>query len=174
LLFQGEEWAASSPFHYFTAHEDEELGRQVAEGRRKEFAAFGWDPQQILDPQDPDTFAQSQLRWDERTSGRHAEMLAWHRALIQLRQQRPSLRDGRLGDVRTSFDEERGLLHVVRGDLGIFCNLSDADTTVHLPGAQTVLLASDAEAQLAGGRLHLPHESVVIVDVANGAEIGSA
>ena len=26
MLFQGEEWGASSPFQYFTAHEDEELG----------------------------------------------------------------------------------------------------------------------------------------------------
>jgi maltooligosyltrehalose trehalohydrolase len=168
LLFQGEEWAASTPFHYFTAHEDEALGRQVAEGRRREFAAFGWDPQQILDPQELDTFAQSQLRWDERTTGVHAEMLAWHRALIQLRQQRPSLRDGRMADVRTWSDEERGLLHVIRGDVGIICNLSQAEITVDLPGAQTMLLASDAESQLTSGRLRLPHESVVLVDIANG------
>jgi maltooligosyltrehalose trehalohydrolase len=174
LLFQGEEWAASSPFHYFTAHEDEALGRQVAEGRRREFAAFGWEPQVIPDPQDPETFARSQLRWDERTRGEHAAMLAWHRALIQLRQQRPSLRDGRMVDVRTSFDEGRGLLRVVRGDVGVICNLSRADVIVDVPGAQTVVLASDAGAQLTGGHLRLPADSVVIVDIPHGGASGPA
>jgi maltooligosyltrehalose trehalohydrolase len=37
LLFQGKEWGASSPFQYFTVHEDPELGRQMSQGRRKEF-----------------------------------------------------------------------------------------------------------------------------------------
>ncbi len=44
MIFQGEEWAASSPFQYFADHEDPELARAVSEGRRKEFEAFGWDP----------------------------------------------------------------------------------------------------------------------------------
>jgi maltooligosyltrehalose trehalohydrolase len=52
MLFQGEEWAAFSPFQYFTDHEDAELGRLVSEGRRREFAAFGWNPDDIPDPQD--------------------------------------------------------------------------------------------------------------------------
>jgi 1,4-alpha-glucan branching enzyme len=42
MLFQGEEWAASTPFQYFTDHEDKELAKLVSEGRKKEFAAFGW------------------------------------------------------------------------------------------------------------------------------------
>ena len=48
LLFQGEEWAASTPFQYFTDHADPGLGKAVAEGRRREFAAFGWNPGQLL------------------------------------------------------------------------------------------------------------------------------
>jgi maltooligosyltrehalose trehalohydrolase len=39
LLFMGQEWAASSPFLYFTDHEPE-LGSKVTEGRRSEFSAF--------------------------------------------------------------------------------------------------------------------------------------
>ena len=66
MLFQGEEWGASSPFQYFTAHEDAELAALVSEGRRKEFAAFGWDPSGIPDPQATETFERSRLRWDER------------------------------------------------------------------------------------------------------------
>jgi len=42
LLFQGEEWGASTPFLYFTDHQDPQLGRLVSEGRTREFASFGW------------------------------------------------------------------------------------------------------------------------------------
>ncbi|HEY3393190.1 MAG TPA: hypothetical protein VGK58_10805, partial [Lacipirellulaceae bacterium] len=41
MLFQGEEWAASSPFQYFVDFsEDSKLARAVSEGRRSEFAEF--------------------------------------------------------------------------------------------------------------------------------------
>ena len=69
MLFQGEEWAASTPFLYFTDHDDPELGEAVSEGRRREFAAFGWSPEQVPDPQAPETFEASVLRWDERAAG---------------------------------------------------------------------------------------------------------
>ena len=36
-LFQGEEWGATSPFLYFTDHDDPELARNVTEGRRREW-----------------------------------------------------------------------------------------------------------------------------------------
>ena len=65
MLFQGEEWASSSPFQYFADHEDPEMARQVSEGRRKEFAAFGWDPDAIPDPEDRRTFQRSKLNWEE-------------------------------------------------------------------------------------------------------------
>ncbi len=42
---------ASTPFLYFTDHEDPGLGRAVSEGRRREFASFGWDPSEVPDPQ---------------------------------------------------------------------------------------------------------------------------
>ena len=82
MLFQGEEWAASTPFQYFTDHEDPDLGRAVTEGRRREFAAFGWDPEDVPDPQAPETFARSKLRWDERHEGGHGRVLDWYRQLI--------------------------------------------------------------------------------------------
>ena len=44
MLFQGEEWAASSPFQYFADHEDKAMARLVSEGRKRESAAFGWVP----------------------------------------------------------------------------------------------------------------------------------
>ena len=43
LLFQGEEWGATTPFQYFTDHQDPELGRKVSEGRRRDLSALGRD-----------------------------------------------------------------------------------------------------------------------------------
>ena len=65
MIFQGEEWAASSPFQYFADHDDPELARAVSEGRRKEFAAFGWKPDLIPDPEKLETFQRSKLNWNE-------------------------------------------------------------------------------------------------------------
>jgi len=69
MIFQGEEWAASTPFLYFTTHTEPELSRAVSEGRRREFAHFGWDPRSVPDPQDPDTFLRSKLDWNELGQG---------------------------------------------------------------------------------------------------------
>ena len=52
MLFQGEEFGASTPFQYFTHHDDPELGQKVSEGRRNEFKSFGWKPEDVPDPQD--------------------------------------------------------------------------------------------------------------------------
>ena len=65
LLFQGEEYAAATPFLYFADHEDPEMARAVSEGRKKEFAAFGFAEQQIPDPEAPETFQRSKINWAE-------------------------------------------------------------------------------------------------------------
>ena len=65
MLFQGEEWAASTPFQFFTSHPEPELGKATAEGRIAEFERMGWDPAVVPDPQDPATFERSKLDWSE-------------------------------------------------------------------------------------------------------------
>ena len=95
LLFMGQEWAASSPFQYFTDLEPG-LGRLVTDGRRREFAGFPEfsDParrQQIPDPQATSTFDNSHLRWEEHASDVHARTLSLYRALIALRRDHPAL-----------------------------------------------------------------------------------
>ena len=42
MLFMGEEWAASTPWQYFTDHTDPELAAAVRAGREREFAEHGW------------------------------------------------------------------------------------------------------------------------------------
>jgi maltooligosyltrehalose trehalohydrolase len=112
LLFMGQEWSASSPFLYFTDHE-ESLGRLVTEGRRKEFAEFAAfaEPEaraRIPDPQSPETFEGSRLDWAEREQGIHASTLRLHRALLALRREREL---GRLErDEYTVSGQEGGLV----------------------------------------------------------------
>jgi maltooligosyltrehalose trehalohydrolase len=85
MLFMGEEWGASTPWCFFSSFPDEGLSRAVTEGRRREFAEFGWDPAGIPDPQDPATHALSVLRREEQVVGDHAVLLQWYRDLLALR-----------------------------------------------------------------------------------------
>jgi maltooligosyltrehalose trehalohydrolase len=96
LLFMGQEWAASSPFLYFTDHH-EELGRLVTEGRRKEFSRFAafsdeTSRARIPDPQAESTFAASQLPWNEIDAAGHAGVRRLYHALLTLRRREPALR----------------------------------------------------------------------------------
>jgi maltooligosyltrehalose trehalohydrolase len=118
LLFQGEEWAASTPFQYFTDHSDPGLGKIVAEGRRREFAAFGWNPNDVPDPQDSRTFERSRLKWDEVDEPYHRNMLHWYRDLIALRRRLPEVAQNVLAQIegdRIVFQRD-GL--IVRATLG--------------------------------------------------------
>jgi len=126
MVFMGEEFRASTPFQYFTHHDDPELGRQVSEGRRKEFSAFGWDPKEVPDPQDPETFERSKLKWAEVGHGEHAEMLAWYKELIALRRREPVLTNGRMDEVETSCDEIARWFVMSRGAVEVVCNFSQS------------------------------------------------
>ncbi|MGH9663935.1 MAG: malto-oligosyltrehalose trehalohydrolase, partial [Bryobacteraceae bacterium] len=96
LLFMGQEWAASTPFQYFTDHHAE-LGRLVTEGRRREFGRFAAfaDPEtrgSIPDPQSEATFLASRLQWEERACEPHSSVLRLYRSLLELRRREPALR----------------------------------------------------------------------------------
>jgi maltooligosyltrehalose trehalohydrolase len=96
LLFMGQEWAASTPFLFFTDFEPA-LGALVAEGRRREFRhvpefSTPEGAAAIPDPQADATFEASRLRWEEQRGADHARSLALHRALLRLREARRALR----------------------------------------------------------------------------------
>ncbi len=162
MLFQGEEWGASTPFLYFTDHDDAELGRLVSEGRRREFAAFGWAPDDVPDPQDPKTFERSKLDWDEVGEGVHRELLDWHRRLIALRRAEPSLSSGTFDDLDARFDEDGRWLVIDRGGLSIACNFAGEPRRVPDVDGDVVLASEDGVA-LTGGAVDLPPSSVVVV-----------
>lgn len=163
MLFQGEEFAASTPFQYFANHEDPAMAKSVSEGRRHEFAAFGWDPEQIPDPENPETFLRSKLNWNEIAEGKHAEMLDWYGKLIRLRRNSPSLNDGDLRNIKVNFDEEKRWLVIDRGPVRILCNLGDH--AVELPNLDRLplLLASREDLQTLQDKVLLPPSAVAIL-----------
>jgi maltooligosyltrehalose trehalohydrolase len=165
MLFQGEEWGASTPFQYFTDHVDPELGRLVSEGRRSEFSAFGWQPEDVPDPQDRATFERSVLDWAELGKEPHASLLEWHKALIALRRRLPELSDGNFDEVHPTWDEDANWFCLTRGPITIACNLAAAAQPVPVPAEATaVLLASDPSAtHLAAGAVTLPPDAVAII-----------
>jgi maltooligosyltrehalose trehalohydrolase len=141
MLFMGEEWGSSSPFQFFTSHPEPELARATAEGRKREFAEHGWDADEIPDPQDPQTYKRSKLKWDERNDGEHARLLGFYRELLALRRTEPDLADPWLDNLRIDYDENKRWFVMHRGALAIACNLGPEPVDLPVPG--DVVLAWD-------------------------------
>ncbi|WP_353068409.1 malto-oligosyltrehalose trehalohydrolase [Tunturibacter empetritectus] len=163
MIFQGEEYAASTPFLYFADHEDPEMAKAVKNGRRSEFAAFGWNPEEIPDPENVETFLRSKLNWEEVHEGRHAEMLDWYRRLIELRRGSVALNDGAVGHVKAVFDEERRWLVFERGAVMLMCNLGAEKVELPHSRRAQLLLASKAEVVVKGDSVELPGDSAAIL-----------
>ena len=163
MLFQGEEFAASSPFQYFSQHEDPDLGQKVSEGRKNEFKAFGWDPDEVPDPQERETFERSKLRWDEVHQGEHEEMLEWYKRLIALRRSSPELTGGRLTEVSVNFDERAQWFVLTRGDIEIVCNLSADRQAIPITRMPRGVLASNERWDLRPGLIEIESDSVALL-----------
>jgi len=163
MLFQGEEWAASSPFLYFADHSDKNLAVAVTEGRKREFKAFGWDPSTIPDPESADSFHRSKLNWNDLLEPAHAEMLEWYRKLIQLRRSTPSLNNGETGNTIVSYSEEQRWLRVTRGQVGIVTNLSANTVLLPVQREAKLILASRPRILLQDGDIALPPESIAVL-----------
>ncbi|MGH3712789.1 MAG: malto-oligosyltrehalose trehalohydrolase [Micromonosporaceae bacterium] len=162
MLFMGEEWAAGTPWQYFSSHPQPKLARAVVRGRRKEFAAHGWRGR-VPDPQDPQTFQRSKLDWSELEQDPHRDMLAFHRELIALRRARPELTDPRLHAVQVSHGGD--WLLVRRGGLVVAANLAATPTTLELPAVAARVLLATGEVTLDGAAVALPAESAAVVEL---------
>lgn len=163
LIFQGEEWAASSPFQYFADHDDPKLARLVSEGRKREFAAFGWNPDLIPDPEARQTFDRSKLVWTELKEPEHEEMLAWYRELIRLRRTTSCLNDGEPGHTRVIFDEGERWFQIERGMIMVTCNLAKSSREFPMPLGGRVILASRGGFHANEGQLILPTDTIAII-----------
>jgi maltooligosyltrehalose trehalohydrolase len=165
MLFQGEEWGASTPFQYFSDHGDPSLGRLVAEGRLRDLSRLDWPVESMPDPQHPQTFERSKLDWSEPERVPHRQLYDWHRQLIRLRRELPDLGDGRLDRVRVTVEQESCLV-VRRGQVTIASNLGEQATVLDVDGS--LLLGSEVDVSHGGGRLHLPPATVGILTAGPG------
>jgi len=165
MLFQGEEWAAGSPFLYFADHRDKELAWQVSEGRKREFLSFGWDPSTIPDPESLATFEHSKLNWNELSEPAHAEMLDWYRQSIQLRRTTPSLNNGEHGNIEVAYNEEQRWLRVTRGRIVVATSLAPGAVFVRIEHEVNLLLSSKPNIIVESGGILLPPESIAVLQI---------
>jgi maltooligosyltrehalose trehalohydrolase len=146
-------------------YQDEpELADAVAHGRRCEFAAFGWRPEDVPDPRAEATFLRSRLNWEEVTREPHKTILSWYQQLIRLRRTTSALTDGRMDLVDTEFDEEARWLRVERGPMTILSNFADAARTLPLDrNRPTNVMLTSKEVVLQEHQITLPADSVAIL-----------
>jgi maltooligosyltrehalose trehalohydrolase len=164
MLFMGEEYGATTPWQFFTSHPEPELGKATAEGRIKEFERMGWDPAVVPDPQDPATFANSKLKWEEAADGDHARLLELYRSLTALRRSQPDLVAPGFGETVVDFSEEDRWLRLERASVHVVLNFSSADCKL-ITEADSLLLATEDGVRLESGKLELPGYSAAILAV---------
>jgi len=165
MVFMGEEWAAGTPWQFFTSFPDPELGDAVRNGRRSEFASHGWDVADVPDPQSPQTVADSRLDWLELDKPDHRRMYEWYRTLITLRRQTADLGTGVVGRVGVGHDADSRWLWLRRGAVLTVVSLGDGATRVPLPaeGPVTVLAAWDRGTRVEQAAIQLPGAGAAIL-----------
>lgn len=168
MLFQGEEWGASTPWQFFTSHTEEWLAEATAKGRVEEFARMGWDESIVPHPNRPETFRRSKLDWAEAERGDHVRLLRLYRDLARLRRERPELTDPSFASLGAEASQagdagpaaRRYVLR--RGAVTVVVNLGDTPFEHHTGGA-ALLLATDDAATVVDGVLTVPPDAAAIV-----------
>jgi maltooligosyltrehalose trehalohydrolase len=146
LLFQGQEFDASTPFLYFADHEPE-LRRKVAEGRRRfldQFQAVHTSQAtfSLDDPGDPTTFERCKLDFSERE--RHGATYALHRELLALRREDPAFSAERSDAMHGAVLGERALVLRFCCDAGDRLLVLNLGSDLELEPAPEPLLAPPA------------------------------
>jgi len=162
LLFQGQEWGARTPFLFFTDYGSPELAEAVRHGRREEFASFGWQPDEVPDPQAEETFGASRLDWSKPREAPNAALLEWHRQLIALRRSWPSCPDQDRPRVTSDLDQE--WLVVDCCGRSVAANLGEQERLLRVPAeARSLVAASHPGIELGAAGLRLPPTSAAVV-----------
>ncbi len=156
MIFQGEEWAASSPFPFFAAHPEPELGAAVTAGRLAEFERMGWNAADVSDPQDPATFASAKLDWAEPAEVPHRVLLDVYTELIRMRRQYAELTNPVLARTTCTVDEAARWFLMRRGGLAVVVNFGEEEAVVELDGRHQLRWASPSGAKVEGTSVVLP------------------
>jgi len=161
MIFMGEEWASSSPWQYFADFVDLDLRKAVSDGRRRDFQHFGWG-EAVPDPEDPETFYRSKLKWSEVHEGDHAEMFRWYRDLIHLRRKTLALNLGDFARNEVKFNEEGRWIYTNRGNIRTLMNFGERDAFLPLEPGSDLLLSSGPAPERQGGHVIVPCMTVAI------------
>jgi maltooligosyltrehalose trehalohydrolase len=136
LLFMGQEYGETAPFCFFTSFEDPKLQEAVRAGRQRDFAAFGWRPQDVVDPGDPAAFERSRLTWDLVEQQPHRQLLDLHRELLALRRDVAALREPGKDRMAVEAWERKSVLVIRRWSDGwgavLVLHFGQHDTDLHL------------------------------------------
>lgn len=148
MIFMGEEYAADTPFLFFTNFGDPALREAVRKGRAESFAAFNMEGMGA-DPESEDTFQACKLNHSERHQGHHAVLLAFYAELIRLRKSIPALSHLNKAQMEVIGFERQGVLFMRRwhnrSEVCVLFNLNETPATIIPPipkGRWTCILAS--------------------------------
>ncbi len=129
MLFMGEEFAASTPWQFFTDHQDPVIAEATRAGRFNEFAAMGWDASIVPDPQDSAAREASVLQRADRDSTRGRLIWQWYAELIRLRKRDTNFAPGDFAEHRAELLGPQ-LLALHRRQRTLLVNFGDAPVTV--------------------------------------------
>lgn len=143
MFFQGQEFAASTPFLYFADH-NPDLAAAVRRGREEfisQFPSIGQSDMRgrLADPSDPKTFERCILDFAERE--KHAHMLDFHRDLLRLRREHAAFRAQRRRGVDGAVLGEQAFVLRYFDDEGDRLVLVNLGRDIHLVPAPEPLLA---------------------------------
>lgn len=161
MIFMGEEWAAGTPWMYFADFQDPELRKAVSEGRKKDFAHFGFGDD-VPDPEDPKTFQDSKLNWSELDQPEHHEMYRWYRDLIHLRRKTLSLNLGDMTRMHVESSEEGRWIRTDRGDIRTCINFAETAIDFGMPPGSELLLSSAAAPDRSENCVRVPALSMAV------------
>lgn len=173
LIFQGEDWAASTPFQFFVNFKDEEINELCREGRKKEFESFTWQEiygnDEIPDPADISTFENSKLKWGEIEELKHATMRDWYRQLLAIRKKfighAPITSDE--VEVKTLKNDSGDIVFYRHSGLCIVCNFSDSNAQVGVSVSNKrphIILSNSRNKINLSGILRIEPHSVCVIE----------
>lgn len=166
MLFMGEEWAASTPFMFFTDH-GPDIGQHIKAGREKEFES--WDlasvythGETMIDPQDIRAFTRSKLRWDEKDSGYHQRLNKFVAELIRLRKAIADLGSSDRSATSVALSPDRNSGWMRRGDTTVVF-ARHADTDVFAPVCASEPYLSWDKVEVSDSSVHFVRPGVIVV-----------
>jgi len=158
LLFMGEEYGELSPFLYFVSHGDKDLADAVRRGRRSQFSEFGWTDD-IPDPHDEKTFADSKLKQNLADADPHRTLRLFYLELIRFRRANHLASDANLEVTESESLRVLTLLRTAHGLslLMVFnFNTSEASVPLDMPTGSWTTDLNSADTRWLGPGQRIP------------------